>query len=135
MRGRPVTCKAMRPRDSRLAIFIVLLAWLLLAMHLCADPSEAQGGGALDRMGSHGHHHGETTVPGPAPDGDCHSAWVSQNPPALGGHTALQTLGSPVSTSVWIAAAPELTNRIALTNRAPDSAPPPLYLFHAALLI
>jgi len=35
MRGRPVTSKAVRFRRSRLAIFVVLLAWLLLAMHLC----------------------------------------------------------------------------------------------------
>jgi len=125
----------MRLRGSRLATFVVLLAWLLLAMHLCADPSEAHDGGALDRMDSHGHHHGETTVPGSASDGDCHSAWVSQNPPALRGHTALETLGWPVILSVWVAVAPELTRRIELTNRAPDSAPPPLYLLHAALLI
>jgi hypothetical protein len=125
----------MRLRRSRLAIVVVLLAWLVLAMHLCADPSGAHDGGALDRMASHGHHHGETTVPGSASDGDCHSAWVSQNPPAFGGHAARQTLEWPVSTSGWVAVAPELTDRIELTNRAPDSAPPPLYLLDAALLI
>jgi hypothetical protein len=125
----------MRFRRSRLATFVVLLAWLLLAMHLCADPGEAHDGGALDRMDSHGHHHEETPGPGSGSDGNCHSAWVSQNPPALGGQAALETLGSPVVMSVWVAVAPELTNRIELTNRAPDSAPPPLYLLHAALLI
>jgi hypothetical protein len=125
----------MRLRCSPLATFVALLAWHLLAMHLCADPSEAHDGGAPDRMDSHGHHHGDTTVPVSASDGDCHSAWVSQNPPALGGHAALETLGWPVIVSVWVAVVPELTDRIEATNRAPDSAPPPLYLLHAALLI
>lgn len=125
----------MRPRRSRLVTFVVLLAWLSLAMHLCADPSEAHDGGALHEMGSHGHHHGETTVPGSVSDGDCHSAWVSQKPLALGGHSALETLGWPISTSVWVAVAPALTDRIELTSRAPDPASPPLYLLHAAFLI
>jgi hypothetical protein len=125
----------MRFRRSRPAVFVVLLAWLLLAMHLCADPGEAHDGRALDRMDSHGHHHGQATGPASASDGECHSAWVSQNPSALGGHAAFQILGWPVSTSIWIIVAPELTGRIDLTHRAPDSAPPPLYLLHAALLI
>ena len=125
----------MRFRRSRLAVFVVLLAWLLLAMHLCADPGEAHDGRALDRMDSHGHHHGETAEPGSASDGNCHSAWVLRNPPALGGLAALETLGLPMILSVWVAVAPELADRIELTHRAPDSAPPPLYLLHAALLI
>ena len=126
---------AMRLGWSRLATCVVLLAWLMLTVHLCADPSEAHDGGALDRMDSHGDHHGQTAVPRSAPDGDCHSEWVGQNPSALGSHAALQILGWPACTSVRGVVAPELTGRIELTHRASDSAPPPLYLLHAALLI
>ena len=125
----------MRPRRFHLATFVVLCAWLLLAMHVCADPSEARDGGMLDPIGSHGQHHGKATIPGSAPDGECHSAWVSQNPPATGGQLQLGALGWEAFLSIRIAAAPELTDRIELTKRAPDSAPPPLYLLHAALLV
>ena len=126
----------MRLRRSRLAACVVLLAWFLLAMHLCADPSAAHDAGAREEMGSHGHHHGEASVPGAASSRDCHSAWVSHNPPALGGQSARETPGSPVIMSVWVVVvAPALVDRIPPTNRAPDSAPPLLYLLHAALLI
>ena len=123
------------------AVGMALAAWLLLAVHLCSDPSEAHGRephNLLGQVGSHSHthDHADASPNAPAPDEDCHAAaWVNHDRVAFGSPGNAHSFGPPVAVSTMVQLVSNVPDVPAGTTRGSDSSPPPLYLLHAALLI
>jgi hypothetical protein len=114
---------------------VALAAWLLLAVHLCSDPSEAHNLGPVDSH-SHAPDHADASPSKQAPDGDCHSAaWLNHDRVTFGSPSNAHSFGPPVAVTTVVQPGLFVLDVLERTTRASDSSPPPLYLLHAALLI
>lgn len=113
-------------------IVLPLLAWLLLALRVCAGGADDHATAAPEQV----HHREALAGSGPAADSDCHSAaWVSHERGASDSRTSLEASGSTASARIWavLDRAPMAGTKGAVPQ--PADAPPRLYLLHAALLI
>ncbi len=128
----------MMARFSRqhFGVGVALVAWLLLAVHLCSDSGGAHNLGPVHNGDSRTHHQGDASPGNQAPDVDCHSlAWVHQDRGTSGSHGNVHSFGPVVAARAMAQLRITVSDILEATTRAPDSSPPPLYLLHAALLI
>jgi len=123
---------SMRTVHRRVGIVLPLFAWLLLALHVCADGADDHATVVPEQ----GHHGEGPASAGSEAESDCHSAaWVRHERGTAASRLSLEASGSPANASIWtgLDRAPMAGTQRAIPR--PAESPPRLYLLHAALLI
>lgn len=130
-----------RVSRQHFGVGMALVAWVLLAVHLCSDPSDAHNLdahdlGAVDSGDTHTHRQADANPSEQPPDVDCHSvAWVNHDRATFGSPANAHSVGPFMTARTVVQRPGDVSEVLEATPRAPDSSSPPLYLLHAALLI